>query len=82
MGFCEEYEKKYYRKIIQKKGIRCYALGQIGSAATVTFGACMLGITGYLGVLMCIMPAPEEKCTSMDVRSDVFGILDNRTLYF
>lgn len=61
MGFCEEYEKKYYRKIIQKKGIRCYVLGQIGSAATVTFGACMLGITGYLGVLMCIMPAPEEK---------------------
>lgn len=61
MGFCEEYEKKFYRKIIQKKGIRAYALGQIGAAATVTFGACMLGITGYLVVLMCTMPAPTQS---------------------
>lgn len=82
LGFCEEYEKKYYRKIIQRKGIRCYVLGQIGSAATVTFVACMLGITGYLILLMCIMPAPEQSVLQGMSEAMFFGtwVIEHYTL--
>jgi hypothetical protein len=72
-GFCEDYERGFYRQIIQKKGMRAYALGQMGAAASMAFLSCLIGCMLYVFLLMGMMSSPNKEALQAISEAVCFG---------
>lgn len=60
-GFCENYEHRYYQQIIQRKGLRAYAFGQMTAVISTAFITCLTGSVLFVFITKSFMAEPTDE---------------------